>query len=284
MKYIREKDIILRKRKKSSHKGDFGRVLVIGGSREFTGAPALAGLAGLRSGADISLIASPEKSAWAINSLSPDLITHKLKGDYIGIRHIPELIRLSKKADSVLIGCGIGSKSNKAVKKIIKKISRLSIPLIIDADAINAAGIQDADKAIFTPHLKELENLLDNSGYGRINKLEDIDKKAVEIQKIIGNNIILLKGSVDRIISAQKIAYNNTGNPGMTVGGTGDILAGLTAGFIAQGYNRFDSACWAAFINGRAGDILYRKRKGYSFIASDIVNDIKLITEKLRRK
>ena len=110
MRYITAKDIKLKSRKPISHKGDFGKVLIIGGSKEYAGAPALAGLAALRAGADLSIIAAPEKVAWAINCLSPDLITRKFMGDYFTLKHAKEVIRLAISADAVLIGNGIGMK------------------------------------------------------------------------------------------------------------------------------------------------------------------------------
>ena len=281
MKYITAKDIKLKPRKATAHKGDFGRVLIIGGSKEYVGAPALAGLAALRAGADLSIIAAPEKVAWAINCLSPDLITRKFSGEHFMLKHANEAIRLAISADAVLIGNGIGLKSEKFVKRFVKNTGT---PLVIDADAIKCLSLREVDNAILTPHSKELEILLSNSGLSRINRIKDKTKKIIELQKVIGNNIILLKGDIDKIISKNKIAYNKTGNPGMAKGGTGDVLAGLVAGFIAQGYTMFDSCCYAAYINGMAGDILLKKKKGYSFIASDLVEDIGKIVESMRKR
>ncbi len=280
MKYLTAKDIKLKPRKAAAHKGDFGKVLIIGGSREYVGAPALAGLAALRAGADLSIIAAPEKVAWAINCLSPDLITRKFRGDYFTLKHAKEVIRLAMSADAVLIGCGIGLKSKKFVKSVVKNTAT---PLVIDADAIKCLSLQDIDNAVLTPHSKELEILMSNSGLSRINKIKDKNKKISELQKVIGNNIILIKGNIDKIISKNRVAYNKTGNPGMTKGGTGDVLAGLAAGFIAQGYDLFDSCCYAAYINGKAGDILLKKKKGYSFIASDLVEDIGKIVKQRKQ-
>ena len=280
MRYISSKDIKLKPKKATAHKGDFGKVLIIGGSKDYVGAPALAGLAALRAGVDLSIIAAPEKAAWAINCLSPDLITRKVSGDYFVLKHVKEAIRLAMSADSVLIGCGLGLKSGKFVSKVVDGIGT---PLVLDADAIKAVSLKQVDHAVFTPHAKELKILLSNSGYGRLNRIKDKTEKIKELQKVLRHNIILLKGNVDMIISKDNVAYNKTGNPGMTKGGTGDVLAGLAAGFIAQDYNMFDSCCWAAYINGMAGDILLKKKKGYSFIASDIVEDIGKIVKQMRK-
>ena len=114
MKYITK--IKIPKRKKSAVKGDSGKVLIVGGSKDYVGALALAGHAALRSGCDWVTIAAPEKVAWAINCLSADLITKKFKGNYFSLKHSKEIIKLSKNFDCVLIGPGLGLKSKQFVK------------------------------------------------------------------------------------------------------------------------------------------------------------------------
>lgn len=277
MRVITRQNIKLPKRKKSSHKGDNGYVLCIGGSKDYVGAILLAGLAALRSGCDLVKIAAPEKAAWAINAYSPDLITIKLKGDYLTIDHSYEIVKETEKHDVVLIGNGLfhNEQTSKFVNFIIKKIKK---PLVIDADAIKMLNTEEVSNAIITPHQKELEILLKNSGYDKLNKIKDINKKAKELSKLryIGNNVIIVKGSVDYIISAGKVLLNKTGNPGMTKAGTGDVLAGLCAGFLAQDKKRnlLQAAINAAYYNGLIGDILLKKKKGYSFLASDMVEEI----------
>lgn len=267
MSYVKKSDIKLKKRKKTSHKGQNGEALIIGGSEDYAGCLALAGLAALRTGIDWITIAAPEKVGWAVQSLSPDLVVKKFKGNHFTDRHAKEVINLSKKFDAVLIGNGIGRKSDSFIRKVVKKVNK---PLVIDADGIKAIKLQDAKNAILTPHKKELKLLLKKSKI-----------KEEQLQKNLNNNVIVITGAVDKIISKGKIKYNKTGNEGMTVGGTGDVLAGLALGFLAQGYKRFDSACWAAYINGKLGDQL-KKKKGYSFIASDLVEDLKKLKKQKR--
>jgi NAD(P)H-hydrate epimerase len=261
MRIIKASDIKIRKRKKDSHKGQNGEALIIGGSENYTGALALAGLAALRTGADWVTVAAPEKVAWAINCLTPDLITKKAKGGHFQERHLKEMLNLAGKHDAVLIGNGIGLKSVPFVRKFVQRANK---PMVIDADGVKAINLGDARNAILTPHHKELEMLMKKSGI----------KSEKQLQKKLGDNVIVIKGKVDRIISRDRIACNKTGNEGMTVGGTGDVLSGLAVGFLCQGYSRFDSACYAAYINGKAGDML-KKKKGYSFIASDLVDALK---------
>jgi hydroxyethylthiazole kinase-like uncharacterized protein yjeF len=261
-------------RKKGSHKGDNGRVLIIGGSEEYAGAAALAGLAALRAGCDIVTIAAPEKVAWSINCLSPDLMTHKVRCGYFTEKNTGEILDTAEKFDVILIGNGIGLKSKKFIKKVITKIKK---PLVIDADAIKAISIRDADNAILTPHKKELEILLKNSGHADILKTRSRKLMIKKLQKIVGNNILLIKGRIDIILSKDRVLFNHTGNAGMTKGGTGDVLAGLCAGFLSQSKDALKSAAAAAWINGYAGDILMKRKKGPVFLASDIAEEVKRI-------
>ena len=148
-------------------------------------------------------------------------------------------------------------------KKYIKETKK---PLVVDADALKHIKLQDVKNAILTPHKGEFKILFKNS---RLNE--------GNFRKHIGNNVILLKGPVDQIISSSKIAYNKTGNAGMTKAGTGDVLAGLCVGFIGQGLDLFTSACNAAYFNGLAGDILLKKKKGFTYLASDLAEEIKKV-------
>ena len=286
MEFITKPQIKLPKRSKESHKGDNGVVLAVGGSEDFAGAIALAGLAALRSGCDLVKILAPEKVAWAISSYSPDLITMKLKGNYFKLNNFSIVKKSMGKFDVLLVGDGIGLKNEtkQFCRKTIKNIEKLKV---IDADAIKSISMNDAENSIITPHSKELEYFLINSKIQKhiikkLNKEKNIIKKAKIIQKITQkflskNNIILLKGKIDIILSKNKIFYNKTGNAGMTKGGTGDVLAGLCAGFLAQSKDLLQSAINAAYFNGLIGDILLKKKKGFTFLASDMVEEIKRI-------
>lgn len=286
MRFITRSQIKLPKRGKDSHKGQNGLVLVVGGSENFVGAVALAGLAALRSGCDLVKVIAPSKVAWAINAYSPDLVTMKLKGDYFKFKHFKLIEQSMRKFDVLLIGNGIGlNKSTKEFcKKAIKNIKKLKV---IDADAIKSISMNDATNSIITPHLKELEYFLINSKINKltiqkINNEKNIIKKSQQIKKttqkfLNKNNIILLKGKIDAIISKNKIFYNKTGNAGMTKGGTGDVLAGLCAGFLAQSKDLLQSAINAAYFNGLIGDILLKKKKGFTYLASDMVEEIEKI-------
>src|SRR3989344_820546 len=251
--------IKLRKRRKDSHKGENGRVLFVGGSIDYVGAVYLAGMAAFRSGVDNVTIAAPEKAAWALNCLSPDFITVKIKGEYFRTAAAKKIIGLAKNFDVVVIGNGIGvrNETKKFAAAVIKKVKALKV---IDADAIKSIRLQDVSNAVITPNKKEFEILLRNSNCSEKN-----------IQKIIGNNVIIVKAAVDKIISKNKTALNRTGHAGMTVSGTGDVLAGLVAGILAQEKDLWKAAVAAAYINGKIGQKL-SKRFGYGFTASDMLD------------
>ena len=139
-------------------------------------------------------------------------------------------------------------------------------------------NLSEISNAIITPHHKEFETLLKNSGYSKLNNIKDMGKKVKELSqgKYIGNNVIILKGETDYVLSSRKILCNKTGNPGMTKAGTGDVLAGLCTGFLAQDKKRnlLQAAINATYYNGSIGDILLKKKKGFNFLASDMVEEI----------
>lgn len=267
MEYLTKSILKMPKRRRTAHKGDFGTVMIIGGSADFAGAPILAATAAksvLRAGADIAKLAAPAKVAWTANAISPDIITLKFDGDYFKPRHATKIIQEAKKADVVQIGCGIGRREETAsfIKKSIKQLVRMKKLIVIDADALKAIRLQDIGNSILTPHRTEFALLLKNSRLSSSN-----------YRKSLRNNVMLLKGPIDTIVSKNRIAYNKTGNAVMTKGGTGDVLAGLCAGFLAQTKDLFKSACMAAYLNGKVGDYLLKKR-GRTFIASDIVENL----------
>ncbi|MBS3123802.1 NAD(P)H-hydrate dehydratase [Candidatus Woesearchaeota archaeon] len=278
----------LMERKKTSHKGENGYALVIGGSEEYVGAVILSGLGALRAGCDSVTVAAPEKVAWTINRYSPDLITTKIKGSAFSVKSAKEMVKLAERFDAVLIGNGLTRKADKFSHYFIKKSSKLKV---IDADALKGLSFKDFSNAILTPNEAELEMMLVNSGKEFLLpklKIANAKEKAEILQGNLryflqNNNILLVKGPTDLIISRNKIAYNRTGNQGMTKAGTGDVLAGLVVGFLAKTKDMFKSAAAASYINGFVGDMLLKKKKGYSFIASDILEDIELLSKSINK-
>jgi NAD(P)H-hydrate epimerase len=267
----------LRARKRTSHKGQNGRVLVVGGSIDYTGAPTFVGmaaLAALKAGADLVTIAAPEKVAWAINCISPDLITRKLPGDWLAPKHLATVLKLAESADIITVGNGIGLRpeTKSFVLQLLKKLKK---PVLIDADALRMVKLQDVKNAVLTPHGGEFGALLKNSG------LKGATLK--KIQPKLGSNVLVLKGHpVTKIISKGRIAENKTGHPGMTHGGVGDVLAGIIAGLIAQGNDAFTSAKMAAYVNGKIGEKL-GKQMGFGYLASDVVKEIPFVLKQFQK-
>ena len=286
MNFVSKKYIKLPERKQTAKKGDNGRVLIVGGSKEYTGAVALAGLAALRCGADWVTVAAPEKVAWAVNCLSADLVTVKLKGDYFSSAHIDEVANLARKHDVVLLGNGIGlrNETKQFLKKAIKKINN---PKVIDADGIKLLSANDLENSIITPHIKELEIFMENSNIKKaiikkITNEKNTQKKALliknNLKEFFGkNNIILLKNPLIPVISKTNIFLNKNVEPGMTKAGTGDVLAGLCAGFLAQSRNLQQSAVNATYFCGLIENILLKKKGGFTYLGSDMAEEIRRV-------
>jgi len=262
---------VVKPRSPTSHKGDFGRLLVVGGSETYSGAPALVAQAALRTGVDLVYVAAPAKAAYIISSMSPDMITVKLSGDHFNPRNISEIENLLRRVDCVVLGPGLGLHEDvkKAVNELLQLIEKLNIPLLLDADGLKAyAELEKRLKnpTVLTPHAGEYRILTGEY------PPEDIDAKAehVSISARRFGTTILLKGSIDVVSDGEKVKLNFTGNPGMTVGGTGDVLSGVVAALMANGVSPFEAAAAGAFINGAAGDFVKRE-KGFHMVASDLI-------------
>ncbi len=261
------------KRKEDSHKGQNGKVLIIGGCDEIHGAPLLAGMAAMsvmRIGVDLCVVCTTEKTGQAIKCYSPDLIVKKFSGKYLSKKHLKKILEENKKADVTLIGPGIGTR--KETKQLVKELVKKCVgTIILDADAIKAcAKTRFKNHLLITPHEKEFEifcgKKLGKTLKEKIMVLKEESKKH--------NCTILLKGRVDVITNGEKVLLNKTGNAGMTVGGTGDVLAGICAGLCAKKIDLIKAAGIAAYVNGKIGEKL-AKKQGYSFVASDFISELK---------
>ncbi len=267
----------LPERRISSHKGENGKILIIGGSPEYAGAPALAGLAALKAGGDIVIVACPESAKIPIKSYSPDLIVKGLPGDYINPKVVDEISGIARKVDCILIGCGGGVKNETkdAFNLIVREILKMSKPLVIDADGLKLIKkelVKDYHDVILTPHEGEFRRFFSVKSPIII---EDFKEKVTAYHSISNNikGVVLLKGMVDMIFHKERVRLNDTGTPAMTVGGTGDCLSGIAASLRAQGLSAMDSAALAAFINGSAGEMA-EKKYGYGFTASEMIDFI----------
>jgi len=260
---------IFKPREKWSHKGDFGSLLVIGGSKKYSGSPAFNALAAYRTGVDLITIAAPRRAADIIASFSPDLITYPLEGDHLNESHLDDIFVLAEDSDAVAIGGGLerNEETLTTVKRILKG---LTSPCVIDADAIHAVATDKKvlrKNFILTPHSHEFY-ILTGTKPDVKNRVALVKKEASKL-----GCIILLKGYIDVISDGKQVAINETGNPFLTVGGTGDTLTGVCGALLARGIDPFEAACAASYINGKAGD-LAAKRYGEGLMASDLIDEI----------
>ena len=242
-------------RRADAHKGEGGEILVIGGG-PYQGAPYLAGLGALRAGADIVRIASP------VFEPVPDLIYEPIGAQKIGMEHLDQLIRLIKKADVVVCGNGLGTDSHEVVCAIAPHCTKV----VFDADALRSPLPVAQGETIYTPHAGEFSRITGiNPGNSPIMRA-----RAAKEAKLPGT--VLLKGDTDVITDGDRVRFNRTGSPSMTVGGTGDVLAGI-AGALLCHVPAFEAACIAAYVNGRAGMLVDRER-GQGMLASDLIDRI----------
>jgi hydroxyethylthiazole kinase-like uncharacterized protein yjeF len=272
-------NLVSKTRSPLAHKGDSGRLLVIGGSQVYSGAPALVSLAAMRTGVDIVYLAAPEKTAQTISSMTPNLITVKLEGDNISSKNMDVIKQYLPVIDAVAMGPGLGlnPETSKFVKTCIDEVEKAKKPLLLDADGLKAfAKFKRALKIPFvlTPHAGEYGILTgEELPKNQEERILAIQKTAKEL-----NATVLVKGKVDIICNREKIKLNFTGNPGMTVGGTGDVLSGVVGGLLAQGVDEFEAAVAGAFVNGAAGDFVANEI-GYHMVATDVLEWIPKILE-----
>lgn len=258
---------------KNSHKGQNGRLLIIGGG-PYIGAPAMSGLSALRTGTDIVTIATPEKIIGSVASYSPIFTFHPLRNEMKNAEceilrptHVPDLLKISNNYDAILIGPGLGIDED-TVSAVKKFVSSCRIPLVVDADAIGSLG-KDPDvsvPAVYTPHRKEFEKL------GGIS----FDEAGVSDVAASLKGVVLLKGREDIISDGKRVRINRTGTPAMTVAGTGDVLSGIVAGFLSKGMIAFDASCLGAYVCGKAGELAF-ETYSYGLMATDIIERIPLI-------
>ena len=271
---------IYKQRAADSKKYDFGLLLVIGGSDFYSGSPALSAFAAFRAGADMVRILAPKRAADIIASFSPNLAAYPLEGKWLDEPDLSTLISMTESAKvmargnaAVLIGGGLG-RSKETQETVIKYLSQISLPVVIDADAIYAVvqkpEIFQQKNFLFTPHGHEFFVLTGRQVIGKSAE-EKIKATQEEAQRL--GTTILLKGDVDIISNGKETALNRTGNPFMTSGGSGDTLAGICGALMARGIDPFLAGQAAAYINGKAGDIASQQKKE-GLLATDLIKAI----------
>lgn len=272
------------KRKEQSHKGDNGRVMILGGSIDYHGAPILSALGAHKSGTDLVYLMVPDCNFQITRAMYPDFIVRTYPGNYFTPEAIPAALALAKTCDAILIGPGMGeTPETQAALDLL--IPQLTIPTVLDSVAImSVRRIHDFplnQDIIITPHLNEFQKLTDKAFIERDEdmlqekKLRYCQNLALDLQICI-----LLKGVTDLIVSTKGYSMlNKTGNAGMTVGGSGDVLGGFLVGLIARGVPCFEAAQCAIYLFGVCGDRL-KKTRGYTFSATDLANELPFVLQK----
>ena len=261
----------------NSRKGDNGKVLVVGGSYMYHGAPILSSLAALRSGADLVYTAVPKVNAQASRAISPDLIVIPLADSKLTRGSVNKLLgQIPTGIDSAVIGMGLAVENFEALKILIKSLIEQDIRISLDASALRKEilPVIKGKNVVLTPHSSEFERL-----FGE--KIPDNKKTRISIvEKHAKENsvTILLKGADDIITDGSKTLINSKKTPAMTVGGTGDVLSGIIASMLSRNRNTLESAASAAFLNGQAGKII-QKQFGTHMIASDLIDILPLVSK-----
>jgi len=256
-------------RKIKSRKGDNGTVLVVGGSYIYHGAPILSSLAALRSGTDLVYTSVPKINAQSTRAISANLIVLPLVDSKLTRGAANKLLgQIPHGLDSATIGMGLAIKDIESLKTLLKPLLDLDVRLSLDASALvsDILPLLGNKNVVVTPHAGEFKRL-----FGEIPP-NSIKERTTVVEKYAKKNSItvLLKGPTDVISDGHKTFLNPKSIPAMTVGGTGDVLSGIVASFLARNRNTLESASAAAFVNGLAGKLVQRKY-GLHMVATDLV-------------
>jgi ADP-dependent NAD(P)H-hydrate dehydratase / NAD(P)H-hydrate epimerase len=277
---------IYKERPSESKKYDFGLVLVIGGSEFYSGPPALSAMAAFKSGADMVRIIAPKRAADIIASFNPNMSAYPLNGKMITKEHLPVLLSMTDSARiasrgnvSVVIGGGVG-RSEETQEVVLEYLSSISVPVVIDADAIYAIkgknDIISNMNCLITPHYYEFAYLTDREIYDLT-----LEEKAKIIQEEAERlkTTILVKGKEDIVSNGDEVIINRLGSPYIAVGGCGDTLAGIAGTMLARKITTIESGAAAAYINSAAGILAVDKLRD-SLVATDLIDHISEIIKK----
>jgi NAD(P)H-hydrate epimerase len=279
---------MLAPRPNDSNKGNFGHVLVVGGSLGKAGAAAMSGFSALRAGAGLSTVATPKSVVSTVAGFHPELMTEPLEETEAGTisKHAVESGHIGgilKGKTVVAVGPGI-SRQDETVSVVRTLVRNCACPMVIDADGLNAfegetaALSGESRPVVITPHPGEMARLAGCS-------IQEVQKDRATMARSFAADhrlIVVLKGHRTIIADPDGNAWiNTTGNPGMATGGTGDILTGMVAGIIAQHPKRIlPATVMAVFLHGLAGDIARETLGEESLVASDL---IRFLPEAFRR-
>jgi NAD(P)H-hydrate epimerase len=258
------------------HKGQGGVVLVVGGG-PYAGAPALAGMAALRAGANLAIVLTPERVADTVQRFSPNLIVQPLHGEDVELPHPDNLSVLEQflpRTTAAVVGNGVGrsEQAMRSVRWLIERFERQGLPVVVDADGLHALARQNPKlrrEVLLTPHAGEFEAVTGEPLVAEA-RLEERAAQAKAWASRLGCTLVA-KGHASVITDGQRVKFNSTGNPGMSAGGTGDVLAGVAGALLAKGLDPFDAARLAAWMCGRAGDLAFEEQR-FGLVATDVLD------------
>ncbi len=255
------------------HKGTFGKVLLLCGSRGFTGAAYLAAMGALRTGSGLVFLGVPESiyEIEAIKLNEPVVFPLPDENGMLSNKAVEEISRRISQMDAVLIGCGLGqSEGTLAVVKAVLQMAEC--PVVLDADGINVLR-EHKDilrgrvyPTVLTPHEGEFLRFGGSIGNNRTESAMYFSRE--------WNSILVLKGHSTCITDGNSCYLNHTGNPGMAVGGSGDILAGMIVSLLGQGISPLEAAACAVWLHGAAGDICAEELGQYGMLPTDMLAQI----------
>jgi len=265
-------------RNKSSRKGDNGKVLVVGGSYVYHGAPVLSSLAALRTGTDLVYTAVPKNNVQATRAISPDLIVIPLADSKLTRGSVNKLLgQIPKDLDSATIGMGLAIQDIEALKILVKSLLDRDVRLSLDASALvkPILSVIKGKNVVVTPHSGEFYRLfgeeLPSEKKNHLGFIQKIAKKH--------SVTILLKGMTDIISDGRRTFQNQkTESSAMTVGGTGDVLSGIISGLLARNRDSLESTASAAYLNGLCGKYV-QKKFGVHMVASDLIDALPYVTK-----
>ena len=264
--FVERGDLLRLSRDPTAHKGEFGEVLVVGGG-PYTGAPALAAQSALRAGADLAYVACPEAVAREVQGYSENLIVEALPGDRLAPGNVADLTERAADADCVVLGPGLGA-HDRTLAAVEGFLEGFEGTAVVDADALRVVPDVKTDATLLcTPHQGELRRMGGETADDPAERADLVESFAADL-----GATLLVKGAQDVISDGERTRRNRTGNPGMTVGGTGDVLAGV-CGAMARALDPPEAAAVAAYANGRAGDIA-AEEQGHGLTATDLLEAV----------
>ncbi len=267
-------DKIVIPRKIQSRKGENGIVLIVGGSRIYHGAPILSSIAALKSGTDLVYTAIPKINISSSRSMSPDLIFLPLPDDKLTMGSARKVFSLlPKKVQSAGLGMGMSITKAESIRYLIQKLLEDKTKLILDASSLIPTILPEITntKSVVTPHAGEFKRMFgESAGSSRTEQINQVVNKSQEY-----GIIIVLKGYWNIISDGDNTTIIDRTTPAMTIGGTGDILSGLIAGFLTKN-NPFESAILGVYFNGLAAGKLFDKF-GLHILSSDILKELPIV-------